>query len=212
MSVHPNTAAARTMSADEVIRARRSVRAYRPDPVSEADLAATLEAARWAPSPHNAEPWRFAVLRDPSAKERLAHAMGKRWRQDLEADGVSAEAIDRSLGRSLQRITNPPVVVVVCLCADGLDRYPDARRQQAELLMAAHSVGASIQNMMLTARERGLASGWMCAPLFCPEVVVETLDLPRDWSAHGLFLLGYPLEWPQARERRPMPELIRWVD
>lgn len=212
MSVAPTPAQGTRLSAEDVIRSRRSVRAYRPDPVPEADLSAILEAARWAPSPHNAEPWRFAILRDLPAKDRLARAMGQRWRQDLEADGVSVEAIDRALSRSLQRITNPPVVVIVSLCRDGLDEYPDARRRQAELLMAAHSVGAAIQNMMLVARDRGLASGWMCAPLFCPEVVVAALALPDDWSAQGLLLLGYPLAWPEARERRPMPELIRWVD
>jgi len=199
-------------SAEAVIRARRSVRAYGPDPVQQTDLLAILEAGRWAPSPHNSEPWRFAVLCEATSKERLARAMGERWRQDLTRDGVSSDAINRALQRSLLRITNPPVVVVVCLCRDGLDEYPDQTRQQAELLMAAHSIGSAIQNMMLVARERGLASGWMCAPLFCPDDVVSALELPEDWSAQGLLLLGHPVAWPEPRERRPMPELIRWVD
>ncbi len=47
-----------------LVAGRRSVRRYRSDPVSEADLEAILEAARWAPSPHNSQPWLFAASRD----------------------------------------------------------------------------------------------------------------------------------------------------
>lgn len=192
----------------QAIEGRRSVRKYRAEPVSEANLSAVLEAARWAPSPHNAEPWRFVLLRTREAKERLALAMGSRWSEDLARDGLGAEAIAAELRQSHRRITEAPVAIVVCLCREGLDQYPDAARQQAELLMAAHSVGAAIQNMMLVAYERGLASGWMCAPLFCPDVVAEALGLPPDLVAQGLITLGYPVVWPEARQRRPMSELV----
>jgi F420 biosynthesis protein FbiB-like protein len=176
--------------------------------VPEEQLAAVLDAARWAPSPHNAEPWRFVVLREPEPKERLAVAMGRRWQTDLAADGVAQDAIDTEIAKSRARITEAPIVILACLCDDGLDQYPDSHRQQAELLMAAHSLGAAVQNMMLAAHARGLATGWMCAPLFCPEVVREELDLPGEFFPQGLITVGYPTAWPKARARRPMPELV----
>src|SRR5207248_106933 len=95
-----------------LLKGRRSVRKYRPDPVPDEDLAAILEGARWAPSPHNSEPWRFVVLRRAEAKERLAAAMARRWVDDLSGDGWSPEAIERELRISRRRITEAPVVVV----------------------------------------------------------------------------------------------------
>jgi len=193
---------------DRVITGRRSVRRYLTDAVAEADLDAILDAARWAPSPHNSEPWRFVVLRGAEIKERLAAMMGERWQHDLERDGVAAAAIAAELRRSHRRITESPVVVVVCQSREGLDDYPDPARQQAELVMAAHSVGAVVQNMMLSAYARGLATGWMCAPLFCPDVVADALCISREFVAQGLITIGYPESWPAQRARRSMTELV----
>ena len=202
----------RTVSVDDAIRGRRSVRRYRSDAVPQEDIAMVLEAARWAPSPHNAEPWRFAVLGSRLARSRLATAMGARWRGDLGRDGIAPEAIEAEIRKSFRRIVEAPAAIVVCLCAEGLDTYPDPWREQAEMLMAAHSVGAAVQNMMLMAYGRGLATGWMCAPLFCPDAVAAALELPADWIAQGLITLGYPVAWPEVRERRPADELVRRVE
>jgi F420 biosynthesis protein FbiB-like protein len=196
---------------DVVLKGRRSVRRYLPDPVPEDDLQAILEQARWAPSPHNSEPWRFAVLRTTDVKERLATAMGERWVQDLQGDGWTPEAIERELRISRRRIVEAPVVIVACLVDEGLDEYPDPIRQLNEQLMAAHSLGAAVQNVMVGAYARGLGTCWMCAPLFCPDVVVRALRLPTEYRPQGLITLGYPVAWPDARERRPMPDLVMEV-
>lgn len=193
---------------DSVLRGRRSVRTFRPDPVAEEDVRAVIDAARWAPSPHNAEPWRFVVLRTAEAKERLACAMGRRWAVDLAADGMPAAGVEAEVRKSHRRITGAPIVIVACLSSEGLDAYPDAKRQQAELLMAAHSLGAAVQNLMLAAFSRGLGTGWMCAPLFCPDVVVGALGIPVDLIPQGLITLGYPTAWPALRERHPLDELL----
>ena len=192
----------------EAIRGRRSVRGYRPDAVPEEALQAALDAARWAPSPHNAEPWRFVVVRSADAKHRLAESMGQQWERDLSADGLSVEAIERERRISYRRITSAPVVLLVCLTDEGLDQYPDPERARAELLMATQSLGAAVQNVMLEAHARGLATGWMCAPLFCPTVVVEALGLPTKLTPQGLITLGYAAVEAPARDRRPMSELV----
>ncbi len=197
---------------EEVLRGRRSIRQYLSRPVSHSDLERILEAARWAPSPHNAEPWRFVVLRTVEAKERLAEAMGRRWEADMLADGVDRGIIVARLQRSRSRIVGAPVVIIVCLCHDGLDRYPDRRRQQAEETMAAHSLGAAVQNIMLAAHARGLGTCWMCAPLFCPEEVAAALGLPADFIPQGLITVGYPAVRPSPRERRPISDLVLYGD
>jgi len=134
--------------------------------------------------------------------------MGERWVEDLRRDGWSAEAIDKEVRKSHRRITEAPVVIVACLCAEGLDAYPDSQRQMAEYLMAAHSLGAAVQNIMVAAYARGLGTCWMCAPLFCPEVVVQALGVSNELKPQGLITVGYPMGWPEARQRRPMVELV----
>lgn len=201
-----------TKDFNSVLMGRRSVRNYVDRPIADEDLEAVLDAGRWAPSPHNSEPWRFVILRSPEVRARLADAMGEQWAGDLAADGVPQEVIQRELDISRRRITGAPVVVVACLTDEGLDTYPDAKRQRAEELMAAHSMGAAIQNLMLAAYARGLGTGWMCAPLFCPDVVLGALGLPPTLAPQGLLMLGYPEAWPEARARRPNAELFIHLD
>jgi nitroreductase len=59
----------------EVIKTRRSIRKYRPEPISEDDINRILEAVRWAPSAGNSQPWKFIVIRSKEVKENLAAAL-----------------------------------------------------------------------------------------------------------------------------------------
>jgi coenzyme F420-0:L-glutamate ligase/coenzyme F420-1:gamma-L-glutamate ligase len=113
-------------AAHALIRERRSIRRYRPVPVPDDVVRRVLEAARFAPSAHNRQPWRFAVLTRREPKERLARAMGARLREDRRADGDPDDRIDRDVARSFARITGAPVVVMVCLTLADMDRYPVA--------------------------------------------------------------------------------------
>ncbi|MEM2677342.1 MAG: nitroreductase family protein, partial [Thermofilaceae archaeon] len=63
----------------EVVRGRRSIRAYKPDPVEDEKLLRVLEAARLAPSAANRQPWHFIVVRDPEVKEKLGKAYPREW-------------------------------------------------------------------------------------------------------------------------------------
>ncbi len=192
----------------ELLRGRRSVRRYLDREVPRTALDAIVESVRWAPSPHNSQPWRLALLRSPASRERLAAWLGERWRADLAADGLPVVEIERLIGRSRERIGGAPAVLILGLTWSDIDTYPDQRRQEAEHLMAAHSLGAAAQNVMLTAHAHGLASCWMCAPLFCPGVVREALDLPAEVIPQALITLGYPALEPPPREKRPLAEIV----
>ncbi len=63
----------------ETVESRRSVRAYRPDPVEEDRLQRVLEAARLAPSAANRQPVHFYVVTDPALRERLLQAYSQEW-------------------------------------------------------------------------------------------------------------------------------------
>lgn len=189
-------------------RGRRSVRAFQPRPVPHAALEAMIEAARWAPSPHGRQPWRFVVLTREEPKQALAAAMGADWQRVLEMDGQERAIIQRRLEKSHERIRTAPALILACLYLADLDQYPDADRQQAEEIMAIQSLGAAIQNILLAAYAQGLDTGWMCAPLFTPETVREALGLDEVLLPHALIPVGYEAQPPKRRPHRPIDELI----
>ncbi len=197
----------------DTIHGRRSVRKYLEKGVSEDLVERVLEAARWAPSPHGRQPWRFAVLRSEETKERLAGAMGEEWRANLEMDGQSVEIVEKRLQGSRRRLLDAPILVLICLYLEDLDTYPDAERQSGEVTMAVQSLGAAAQNALLAAYDSGLDAGWMCAPLFCPDRVVEALGLDPKLVPHALLTLGYAEgDPPKRRSRKALDELVVYSD
>ena len=74
--------------------------------------------------------------------------------------------------------------------------------------MAIQSLGCAVQNMLLMAYSLELDCGWMCAPLFCPEIVVATLDLDPLLTPHALITVGYAAADPVRRERLPLDQLV----
>lgn len=192
------------------ITGRRSVRRFTDEPVAREQITAVLEAARWAPSPHGRQPWRFVVTTRATTKDRLAAAMGAEWEATLAQDGEPLAVVARRLAASRERIRTAPALIVPSLYLADLDQYPDPERQTAETTMAIQSLGASIQNMLLTAYHLGLDMGWMCAPLFCQSIVQRALELPDDWLPQAILPLGHAAADPQRRPRRPLDELVRW--
>lgn len=191
------------------IMSRRSIRRYRPDSVPRDLVETLLAAATWAPSAHNRQPWRFCVVEQAAVKERLALAMSARLRSDLEADGTPEAMIAADTGRSYARLTSAPVLIVLCLSMTDMDTYPDARRANNEYLMAVQSTAMAAQNLLLAAHDLGLGACWMCAPLFCPDTVQTTLDLPDDWQPQALLTLGYPAE-TREKARQPLEKSMLW--
>lgn len=195
-----------------VIRGRRSVRRFRPDPLPDELVDRVLEAGLWAPSPHGTQPWRFAVLRAVETRAQLADAMAASWRHNLAMDGESDEVILGRLAGSRRRLTEAPVLILVSLDTRDLDHYPDPARAAAERTMAIQSLGACVQNMLLAAHANGIDAGWMCAPLFCPEIVVASLGLDPAIEPQALLALGHAAADPKRRPRRSLGALLVFDD
>lgn len=193
-----------------LIKSRRSIRRYTDEPIPRETILRLLETAAWAPSAHNRQPWRFAILTEWADKDRLARTMGARLRTDRNADGDNPEDIERDVARSYARLTGAPVLIIVCLSMADMDVYPDPRRTHHERVMAVQSTAMAAQNLLLLAHAEGLATCWICAPLFTPDLVRETLGLPGDWEAMGLITLGHPAESRQ-KNRVPIDTKIKFL-
>lgn len=194
----------------DTLTSRRSIRSYKPKPISKEVIERLLAAASSAPSAHNRQPWRFCVILDGSLKKGFAQAMGEALRADRIADGIDTSEAQTEVDRSYDRIAGAPVVILVCLTMDEMDGYPDGPRSHLEYLMAVQSVAMAGENFLLTAHAEGMAACWMCAPLFAQEIVRENLLLPPSWEPQGLIILGFPDDEGRVRSRKPLEEIALW--
>mgnify|MGYP001555220741 CR=1 FL=1 len=191
------------------LKSRRSIRRYTSEPIPREWLTQMLEGAIWSPSAHNRQPWRFVVIETSETKERLALAMGARLREDLTRDQIAQDIIDQDVARSYDRITSATAIIVVCMTMVDMDVYSDDRRNENERVMAIQSVAMAGQNMLLMAQSLGLGACWMCAPLFVPDVVQQTLALPQDWVAQGMVTMGFPAQ-TREKNRKPLESSVLW--
>lgn len=135
--------------------------------------------------------------------------MGQKLQADLAADGTPEAIMAQDVARSYARLTQAPLLILLCLTMADMDSYPDPTRQQYEWVMAVQSTAMAGQNLLLAAHEAGLGACWLCAPLFCAEVVRQTLDLPADWQPQALITVGYPAE-VKTKPRFPLETRVMY--
>jgi nitroreductase len=171
------------MEFSEVIAKRRSVRHFNSKlDVSDEDIRGLIEDAVIAPSAGNIQPWRFTIVRSIEARERLAAAMHQRW------------------------ATSAPVVIVV-----SVDPRPCAARysDRGERLYAIQDTAAAVENILLSAVSRGLASCWVGA--FDADAVREALGISAAFEPIAILPVGYSAESAGRPARRPLAEVATWL-
>lgn len=191
----------------DAIRNRRSIRKYTSQVISSDIIKDLLDAAIYAPSAHNAQPWRFIVLSDLSRKRILAQVMAKSWMQDLQKDGFTKDVSTGKMKVSIDRFANVPVLILACLTMQDMNQYSDNERRQFEHDLAVQSLSAAIQNILLAAHDKGLGACWYCAPIFCKTAIRTLLKLPDDIDPQALITVGYPAETPNIPRRKPLENI-----
>lgn len=200
-----------TIDGHDFLRSRRSVRRFQSGPLEAAVVERMLTTASSASSAHNRQPWRYAVVSTATARARLAETMAAAFRRDLESDGTPPEKIQALVDRSLARIMSAPLAIVLCMDTTDMDVYPDARRADAEQTMALQSTANAGTTLLLAAHAEGLGAVWNCGPLFAPDAVVSSLDLPVTWKPQALILIGKPAEPPRVRTRKSVTAVSRFL-
>ncbi len=198
------------MTLDEAVAARRSIRAFKDEPVPADAVRRAIELAVQAPAPHHSSPWRFALLDEPGAKEAFSKAMTAAWREDLTIDGLEPQKIEGILTRSHALLTSTPLLVVCCADMTRSHDYSDPRRTRAEWSLFAHSTGAALQTFMMSLASERIGSCWISAPVFCGDVVREHLGLDRNVEPQALVLVGYPAGDYKPRPR-PTPDAASYL-
>jgi len=166
----------------EIFKLRRSIRAFTEEDVSDEQIEKILEAARWAPSAGNIQPWEFIVVRRPDIKRDLARA-----------------ALNQTF------IEEAPVVIVAC--ADEI-RSGRIYGNRGVNLYCIQDTAAAIENMLLAACALGLGACWVGA--FDEEAARKILRIPRGVRPVAMIPVGYPAEKPSPPRKRPLKEIVHY--
>jgi nitroreductase len=179
----------------EVIKARRSIRKYKPDPVDDKDLEKVLEAAHWAPSWANTQCWRFIVVKDSGIKAQVADTLQKFLFEDGWVENAASKAIVQA-----------PVLIVVC-AQEGLAGYrPDGTPMTEKDDWLLFDVALAVQNLTLAARS--LELGTVIVGAFDAGKAAEILDVPKGYTVVALTPLGHPDHTGQPPPRKSLSEIV----
>lgn len=176
-------------------RARRSVRAFRDEPVPEEVLEGVLEAANWAPSGANAQLWEFVVVEEPERARELA---------EVFRDAVTYKrTVDPEFpaGGNFGEFIDAPVSVVVAGDTRFERWWPQALDGSREKLFH-QSLAACIQNLHLAAAAAGLGTTWATVRGPTEEALRQLFDLPDFYRVGTVAPLGYP-DWERNPTTRP---------
>ncbi len=173
------------MSFSDLIQKRRSVRRYLAEPVPRELIEKCLEAARLAPSACNGQPWRFIVVDEQSAKERLCEAA---------FGGIYA---------SNKFACKAPVIIVVV--TDQQSYKVRAGGFFRDVKYALIDIGIAGEHLALQATELGLGTCWL--GWFSERGVRRALKLPRSVKIDIMFSLGYPADSGRPKERRKLDDV-----
>ena len=186
---------------------RRSLGIARVDaarPVDPALVEKALQAADWAPSHGETEPWRFTVYTGES-RHALGDAFGEAYRLDAETEHDFKQAIFEA---NRARAVGAPVWISIGM-SPGLRPDGSLRMTEEDEVIA---VGCAVQNLHLVVNAMGLAGMWLSKNVFVHPHVAQFVGLKPPERLLGFFFLGWPtIPWPEG-ERRPLSEKVRWAD
>ncbi len=201
----------------EAMSTLRAVRRLRPDPVPDDVLRRVVEAASWAPTGGNVQPWRVVAVRDPAKKQQLGTLYAERWNayaehhQALLAD--APEAVRASNERMLaagnhlaEHFGETPVVLVFCFNPKNM-AITDAKLDRISVVGGA-SVYTAVENALLACRAEGLGCVLTTLLCLCEDEVRELLGIPEPWGTAAAVPIGYPLRRGHGPiSRRPVDKL-----
>jgi len=183
------------------IYARRAVRDYRQETVSDEIIKELIKAGSFAPSAMNEQPWRFVVIKDKELMKRLSDKAKELWIDQSRSSNNS------DIQRLANMMSNPDfnifynAPVLVMIFAD-----PRAFSPQIDCALAA-------QNMMLAAKSVGIGSCWigLAMPLDKVRKILSEMSVPADHRLMASLIFGYPVKLDEKAPARYEDTILKWI-
>lgn len=183
----------------EIIKTRRTVRKYKLDPVPSEHIKKILDAARFAPTAGNVQPWKFVVIQDRKRLDSLGELLKKSWEEKISA----SEKLDDEKKKSyidggkeaIDGVMTAPVYVMIFVDTTTYAKY------------APWDGCLAVENLMLAARSLGYGSGFFTS-YFPEEVVKPFVQAPDELQFLCATPIGVPQEWPETPEKKKLEKFI----
>jgi nitroreductase len=184
----------------DIIKSRRTVRKFNSTPVPKEHILKILDAARFAPTAGNQQPWKFLVVED---REKLDQLQGaslewflERYQKMRELTAEELEKAKESLGETLTNVLSAPVYVAVLV--DSKAKYPDYVIYDGTLAAG---------NLMIAARALGYGTGFFTS--YFPEAQMkEFFGIPDQYKLICFTPIGVPDAWPETPPKKSLDEVV----
>lgn len=180
----------------EIMRTRRSVRVYKKGRVTDEQLQTILEAARWAPSGANSQPWEFVVTRDRRKMKRVREIYANEWKQRKREDPI------RYKGLKKDYVGDVSVLVLVCGDARTKNVYLTTRQPADREKLFQASVANAVEHMMLAAASMNLGTVWVSVREEVEPELRKIFQVPPALRLLWVVPIGHARSWPKAKPRR----------
>lgn len=190
------------MNLMEAMSTLRAVRRLKADPIPDDVLDRVLQAAAWAPTGGNAQPWRIVLVQDAAKKERLGELYAEQWAifargYQANVDGLpeadkAQEQRNLNAGNYLaEHFHEAPAIAIFCFNPKMM-AITDIKLDRVSVV-GGGSVYTAVQNLLLAARAEGLGCVLTTLLCICEPEVRELLDIPEPWGTAAAIPLGYPV-------------------
>ncbi|MFC2068835.1 nitroreductase family protein [Chloroflexota bacterium] len=196
----------------ELVKKRRSIRKFKPEPIPNEYVDKIIEVARWAPSANNTQPWEFIVVK----KQELRSSMI----QLIEDQHVITRDIELTREPELRApfaayppekpsFADAPVFIVLCGDPRTKDAYALAGEPQRKQTIFESSLAITCIYLHLTATTLGLASCWIAVTSdTLVEKIKTLLGISTELYFYNITAIGYPVYQTGPRKVRPTEEFV----
>lgn len=201
----------------DCLSTQRAVRRLRPDPLPEPVVQRILQAAAWAPSGGNAQPWRVVVVRDASKRTALGDLYRPLWARYAEAARASLAPLEGEVRAKRERMLkaadhlgehmgDAPCLLVFCFNPKHM-AITDADLPRPSVV-GGGSVYPAVQNAMLACVAEGVGCTLTTLLCYAEDEVRALLAIPDDWHTCAVMPIGYPVGGGHGPiSRRPVAKL-----
>ncbi len=202
----------------DLVKNRRSIRAFTDDPVSDDTVGKIIEAGRWAPSGANSQPWEFIVIRDQATKDQMA--VWAREYQEITHQAELTRPEELRWASAARPVSDPvfktsPVLVLVVGDPRVSRSFPLLTYVERDEMNLISALASALLYMTLAATSLGLGSHWasLVASAYPSTMIRDLLGIPDGYRIYDMLGLGYPAMEPKprlVRDRQAMTHLERF--
>jgi nitroreductase len=203
----------------ELVKNRRSIRRFKPDPIPDEYIDKIIEVARWAPSGFNQQPWEFVVIKKPELRSQIVAyckeqlLLGHKMNATDNPDQGIADPVQHTDGEG-GKFHIAPVLILLLGDNRTMEGLPSAAKHGTDYLNNTFraSLTCSFLYLQLAASTLGVASQWLSSTQtpYVNFMIKELLGIPKYLTVYNMMALGYPAAQPKSRIVRSREQMVHY--